>query len=154
MASLQTRVKIVRRIRELTGIRFSYRFVDRVPLWGEAAVIPSKAMIFFNRNSKETCAEFASTVLHEVNHIIAYRNRKFWIFHRDTPPTTYRDRKIFLQTALRAERYVDRQACKMFKKLFPGQKYDWSYKKKKDLEWFLDHYLNPRRKEWGFPERK
>lgn len=153
MASLSTRIKIVKRIRDLTGIDFDYRFVKRVPLWGEAAVNVLTRMVYFNKNSKETCSQFASTVLHEICHIIAYDNKKFWIFHSCVEPKTRRDRRIFLQTALRAERYVDKMASEMFSKLFPGKKYDWSYRKKRDIEWFQEYFLNPCRRDWGFKER-
>ena len=92
---------------------------------------------------------FISSLLHEICHLIAFRTDKFKVFH--CQGNVYnglqtRTIRIYLRTALRAERYVDEQAEKMCEKEFPSITFCRSYRDKQSIS-FLEADLEPLRKE-------
>lgn len=90
------------------------------------------------KKKKEELAFFISTVLHEICHILTARKGKFRVYNYIDPfKCSKKERNIYLQTALRAEVYVDKMAEKLCKRFFPGVRFVKSYRSKRDKD-----YLN------------
>ena len=109
----------------------------------------SANMIEVDPNSCQRRDVFISSLLHEICHLIAFRTNKFKIFHEQG--NVYnglqtRTIRVYLQTALRAERYVDQQAEKMCAKEFPSITFCRSYRDKESIS-FLNADLESLRSE-------
>ncbi|MEM4379310.1 MAG: hypothetical protein QXL01_01305 [Thermoplasmatales archaeon] len=114
--------------------------------WGHACADVHREIIFINLNNNRIKNEFVSSVLHEICHIIAKRQNKFRIYHNDW----YRNldqKRAFVRTALRVERYVDKQAGQLMKLFFPGMKYEYGYAKREDVEWLHKYQLSSLKEE-------
>jgi hypothetical protein len=92
-------------------------------------------------------------LLHEICHIIAARQGKYEVFHKDNIKGK-KNKIIFLKTALSAELYVEKQAQKLMKFFFPGMRYVKSYHTKEDIEWFDKLFLKEVRDALGKKKRK
>jgi hypothetical protein len=133
-------MKIVKFVRQQTGIDFAVRFFPpKKDGTGAFAHLAKKQINFFLSN-RCTNEEFVSILMHEVSHFVAYRQRKFKIYHRCSAFRNKAEIRAFIRTGWRAELYVDRQASLLQKSLF-GSK----YKKKRrgytkaDKKWFDDY---------------
>jgi len=123
--------RIVRKICEPLGI--NYEKMD-------TTVYPTSAGIAItekNRIEIEECLrtedQLISLVLHEVMHILAARAGKYDVFHNApfNGEWTERDAQVYLKTAVFAEMYVDAQAKRAAKKLFPHVKFRAAYSNKR-----------------------
>ena len=85
----------------------------------------------------------ASTVMHEICHIICHDIGKYPLFHQVKPVLNWNDAKGVLRTAYRAELYVDKMAEKLFKVCFPGMKYVKSYRTKEIKKFHAETYMKP-----------
>lgn len=149
MVSQQRKRELIRYVKKTLGIKFRYYFAN---LDYSAEVVPSTAMIGFALEKKQpwqtdTEEEFIGDILHEVVHIWCYRRHKFRSFHNE--PRTYAQKRAYLRTAWRAEKWVDREAKRLAKEIF-GISYRLVYKTKTDKKWFDKTILDPLREEWGF----
>jgi len=136
----KTRKQIITELCQMFGVK--YRLVRRSQEgWGWACADVFREEIQINVNITCTKNVFVSTILHEICHIVAYRQGKFKLYHSDNTKTKANILGI-IRTGLRAERYVDAQAKKLMKGLFPGMRYDYSYNLKEDVEWFHRVYLS------------
>ena len=130
-------------------MRFRYYFKD-MPY--SAEVDPCLGIIGFAKSKKQpwqtdSRQEFIGDIMHELVHILWYKQGKFKAYHRW--PTTRAQRIAFLATAWRAERAVDLEA-KRLTKFFFNMDYKLAYKTKTDKYWFDKTILDPLRVEWGF----
>ena len=77
--------------------------------------------------------KLVSLVLHEVMHILAARAGKYNVFHNApfNGKWTERDAQVYLKTAVFAEMYVDAQANRAAKKMFPHVKFRAAYSNKR-----------------------
>jgi hypothetical protein len=122
-----------------------YRLVKRSINWGHAEVDIFNEIIYINMNSNKVKNEFVSSLLHEICHIIASRQGKYEVYHKDKTNND-KNKRIFLKTALSAELYVEKQAQYLMKMFFPGMRYVKSYHKKEDIEWLNNVFLKDVRK--------
>ena len=91
-------------------------------------------------------AGFISTLLHEIGHMVAYQNKKFYLYHRMggfTCRTPTKDIATYIRTGLKAERYVDRWAEEVCKRDFPSVEYEQSYRTEREVEYFYYDNLRP-----------
>ena len=96
-------------------------------------------------NMKMTDSRLISITLHEICHILAFKNNKFNLYHHPSGMVLTKEHiRAIIRTGWRAEKYVDCQAEKMMKKLFPRRKFVQSYNLKDDddKEWYNKHFLN------------
>ena len=101
-------------------------------------------VIFIGTKEITTDSQFMSVVLHEISHIICYRTGKYKNFHHtytymDNIPTN--TLKTIIRTALRAERYVEKQASKLMKQKCPELKYINSYDNEEIVSWWKMNWL-------------
>ena len=82
-----------------------------------------------------------SIVMHEINHILAYRSGKYRAYHT-LVLSSKQEWAAYISTALRAERYVDRHAEKMFNRFYSDLEYRHGYRTKKQVAWF-NKWLEP-----------
>jgi hypothetical protein len=89
---------------------------------GSYAECPKSYIVIGTKNNR-TKNELICTTFHEIAHILNYRNHKFFRYHSGKwlPKSYYR------KVALKAERYTDKVAAKLMKKIHPTIKYDYSY---------------------------
>ena len=68
-----------------------------------------------------------SMFFHELGHHVAYTNKKYIIYHEFAEDFVHEETvermKIFVRTALKAERYVDKIGQELMKQYFPKGKY-------------------------------
>jgi hypothetical protein len=80
-------------------------------------------------NAKQSGISMLSTFFHEVGHVHCWKNKIWTSFHVDKPiiHLTASEKRLYMLTALKAERWVDRWAKKEMKKHFPRKHYIESY---------------------------
>src|ERR1700733_6503465 len=99
-------------------------------------------VIRINLNYNQTIDKFYSCLLHEFIHILCYDHKKYFNYHGCQVGDP-----IVRKIGLKAERYVDKVAAKLFKQFFPELTYVYGYK---DLstdeisarDWFHENVLN------------
>lgn len=108
--------------------------IKPMQIGGEAHCIKNKIILDDEFDSEDT---MWSAVCHEVCHILAYRDRKFYNYHKalNTPQV-----KKEIKTAYRAEKYVDTKGCEMFSSYFDDLEYHWTYTSNRSRLW-LNNYL-------------
>jgi hypothetical protein len=86
---------------------------------------------------------FLSTVCHEISHIVSYRTGKYKVYHSAKLPRrmTIKELKIWIATALKAERYTDKCGKRLMFKLFPDYVYESGYNTTKGVSWFRRNYV-------------
>lgn len=106
---------------------------------------PKDNLVMLGITKDFTRNDIASLVIHELSHVLLYRQRKFFTYHNVGAKTrvTVKDAKIVVKIGLRAERYTDKFAKKLMKKHFPDLKYVDGYKDEEDVEWYHDVALKP-----------
>ena len=117
------------------GVKVSFRKLE-----SEAglACLRRELVILAKNADRETTL---STLMHEIGHIVAKREGKFKVYHSVGRVWTRKLVRKYVQTALRAELYVDRWAEREFKKLFPELKYERAYRTKEHRKWFRETQL-------------
>jgi hypothetical protein len=94
-------------------------------------------IITFDMSIERSENQLISVFLHELCHLKAKRDGKFKIYHDfKIGHMTKKDWTVYKQTALRAEKYVDREAHKICSKMFPKIDFVYSYKDKKVIREF------------------
>jgi hypothetical protein len=86
----------------------------------------------------------ASTLLHEVAHILCKRAGIYKDFHTTKHQSYLTDEQLWaiISTAWKAECYVERMAKAMLQELFPGCLYHFSYNRRKiEKGWFDENWL-------------
>lgn len=123
--------RIVRKICEPLGINYEKMDTTVYPTAAGIAITEK------NRIEIEECLrtedQLISLVLHEVMHILAARAGKYNVFHNApfNGKWTERDAQVYLKTAVFAEMYVDAQANRAAKKMFPHVKFRAAYSNKR-----------------------
>ena len=77
--------------------------------------------------------EFISEAMHELAHILNYRNDKYKIYHKSEAETV-EEVEIQIRTAIKAEKYTDKVAAKLTKFFFPEIRFIKGYGTKKAIE--------------------
>jgi hypothetical protein len=93
-----------------------------------------------------------SSLLHEINHLVAWDNDKFTAFHHFGTDRGGYGKKYaigYVRTALRAERYIEKLAKRDMAILFPGMKYHETYHTAENVEWFQENEIKTIKKEFG-----
>lgn len=131
--------RIVRQICAPLGINY-----EKMPTTKQinGVAVTEKNLILISERER-TEDEIISLVLHEVMHVLASKTKKYDVFH-NAPFYGYWTHDliaVYKKTALFAELYVDKQAERAARKLFPHIRYNRSYRTKKDQE-FLRRHVN------------
>lgn len=98
-----------------------------------------------------TPAHLASYLLHEVVHILCYREGRYKDFHSSKHPSDMTEKELlaYLSTAWKAERYVERRAQEMMKEVFPGYLFHFAYGRRELAKpWFDETFLGDFKKEY------
>lgn len=122
------------------GVR--YRIKKLGPDFGGQADCPKGMILISSLVLKMHMRHVMSIVTHEISHVLAYRGGKYRVYHRLDALTTRQQCAAYISTALRAERYVERQGEKMLSRFYPHLKYSRSYHTKKSVAWF-NKWLEP-----------
>lgn len=77
-----------------------------------------------------------SVVCHEVSHILCYRDRIFYKYHKALNTPDIRNQTL---TAFRAEKYTDKLGSQIFKQNFPEYKYNWTYYGNNNRKWIIQY---------------
>lgn len=94
-------------------------------------------VITFDMSIKRSEDCLFSVFLHELCHLKTKRDGKFKIYHDfKIGHMTKKDWIVYKQTALRAEKYVDREAAKLCSQIFPHVEYTKFYSDKKNATEF------------------
>jgi hypothetical protein len=89
---------------------------------GSYAECPKGRIVIGTKDNK-TRRELICTTFHEIAHILNYRNNKFARYHNGK----WLPRAYYSKVALKAERYTDKVAAKLMKKIHPTVQYDYAY---------------------------
>ena len=132
--------RIVRQICTPFGINYEKLKDDAYR--GDGVAITEKNLILISERQR-TEDQIISLVLHEVMHCLAAKTKKYNVFHNGPFGGEWKvqDLLIYRKTALFAELYVDIQAEKAAKKLFPHIRYNRYYRTKRDKA-FLRRYTS------------
>lgn len=134
----KSRKQIITELCQMFDVK--YRLVHKKHEWGWAYSDVFREIIEINLDIECTKNVFVSLVLHEISHIVAYRQGRFKKYHADNT-ITKSDIRALIRTAVRAEIYVDKQAEKLMKGLFPGMRFHRSYRTKEEVAWFHEIFL-------------
>jgi hypothetical protein len=141
MTNLQNAILKCREIAKEHKIR--YRFIkDCKKCWnggsgGMADLEHNKIIIFYNP-ILTTSEQFGSSFCHELAHFICYKNNKYPIYHSIMMSTDKKFIRGYINTALKAERYVVKMGGVIFRQHFSGR-YEKSYVSQYDID-YLNHY--------------
>lgn len=91
--------------------------------------------------------DLIQTYFHELGHGYCIKNGLWKSYHKSTLNNT-QEVDLYIRTALKAERWVDKWAEKEMKKHFPDLKYKPYYMEDRFVKWFRDNILNEM-KEWN-----
>lgn len=91
-------------------------------------------------------SQFYSNLCHEICHILCYDHKKYYTYHYET---SFKNKdfsiSILRRTGLKAERYVEKMAGRMYNSLFPNKEYRAVYigkHAKWAKKWFYKNYLD------------
>ena len=103
---------LIKKLAKQYNIRVIYKNYKQ-----SGGVFSSKSLIILSTNIKKE--DLLSVFLHEVGHIIAYRQNKYKVYHSDINPNRMnkKNKHIFKSTAYAAELWADKWAEKEFIKL-------------------------------------
>ncbi len=107
---------------------------------GSGRCIPASSRVWIYMYPHWTTEDFLSCAMHEACHVFCYREGKYKTYHSWTGSTRNKNViKTIRHTALRAERYVDKRAERLMRKLFPKIRYKRSYRSKSDVEYLRNN---------------
>lgn len=104
----------------LSSYKVNYSFTSNFK-YPEANGFAKPNHNFICINKTITDNEFTTAVFHELQHILNYRNKKYFEYH------SCNDKKTMKKWALRAEVYTDKEAKKLAK-TYGFNKYQMTYK--------------------------
>jgi hypothetical protein len=151
MLSRRVQQKLMQQIRRKFNVSVKYAEIEDG--CSAQADTGSFTVEISEQHSAATKGKFLSTLLHEVVHILAWREwDKFAVFHAPKNPEelSISELRTFLQTAWRAERWTELKAREMLHEMYPGEVFWFSYGRLKGRErskdWFDTVFLADYRK--------
>jgi hypothetical protein len=126
--------KIISELALLYGVRLHFEKTRKQH--GEARYWINSISVNLNQSG----ISMLSTFFHEIGHVYCYQKGIWKSFHINKPleDLTNSERKKYIATALKAERWVDRWAEKEMKKHFPRLKYMETYLSEENGKNFSD----------------
>lgn len=126
--------KIISELALLYGVRLHYEKTKNQH--GEARYWSNSISINLNQSG----VSMLSTFFHEIGHVYCFQKGIWKSFHINKPveELTKNEKRKYISTALKAERWVDKWAEKEMKKHFPRLKYVDSYLSDEDGKVFTE----------------
>lgn len=125
--------EICRKVCRPLRIRYT---VSKNPLVCGTAVPPLGKIIVSSVGTKNR-DQFISALMHEVCHVLAFRNGKYKEVHEFSEKKLISRKMLasYAKNVLNAEIYVDKMAEKMTRELFPNVKYEKAYRGRREQQW-------------------
>lgn len=138
MNKIKVYKKIAKQICKGFDVKVTFQNVNHVnKCGGHAFAYDSEIHLRLNKSMKKSI--FLSILFHEITHCILYREGKFEDYHSPKLDIFTLKNKIF--TGLKAEKYTDKRAKILMKKLFPKYKYYAYYENENNCNDYRRIYL-------------
>lgn len=104
---------------------------------------PADEKIFLGIEAEDTIQDFLSAVMHEVAHVLNFRNKKYIKYHNAGKNVRITKQRIkdYKRLGIRAEVYTDSVAKKLMRKHFPEIPYRAGYTKT-NRKWYKAFVLD------------